>query len=192
MRVGRVLVAAIGLGMSLALLPASPAWACSCAGPDPATQITVDITDSAVAEADNPFGGGAGEDFGATVDLRGTGTTVIGATPALLEGMAIEEVPVLAMVLTDPNMEDSCGTPHPPAAGSDLEVQGVVLQEGGATFIYTGPCSGTFAVTSAPDPSAAPAASRRPLVAVAIGAGALLVVGLIAGGVMWRPNRDDA
>jgi hypothetical protein len=193
----RAVVAAIGLGMAVALVPASPAWACSCAAPDPSTQITLEITDSAVAEADNPFGG---EGMGATVDLRGGAASVIGDVPVLLEDADIESVPVFAAVLDDPNMQDSCGTPQRPEAGSDLEVTGTVMDEGAGTFIYSGPCSGSFAVLAGPGGGeSAPSGStpgpdegfgRGFLMPIAFAAGGLLMLGLVAGGVFWQPRRE--
>jgi hypothetical protein len=65
MRHARAAIAAIGLGTAVAFVPTAPAWACSCAGPDPATVVTLELTDAAVDDAPNPFGGG-----GTTVALR--------------------------------------------------------------------------------------------------------------------------
>lgn len=181
----------LGLGLAIALVPMGPARACSCAAaPDPVTIITLDITDSAVADAKNPFGGDDSGDFGRTVDLRGASLTVVGDTPELLADLEIDQVPVLAAVLEDPNMQDSCGTPHRPDPGVDLEVSGVAMAEGGQTFVYTGPCSGSFEVTAAAEPGAVPTAKRSPLVPVAVGVGGLLVVGLVVGGAFWQPRRD--
>lgn len=180
--------------MAVALIPAPPAGACSCAPPDPAAQITMEITDSGVARAENPFGGG--DDFGATVDLRGGALSVIGDVPELLAEADLDDVPVLASVLDDPNMGDSCNTPQRPEAGSDIEVTGTVTEEGGARFIWAGPCSGTFTVLAAPGQGEAaptpelPDDGGAPWVPIAMGAGGLLVVGLVAGGVLWRPRRD--
>ncbi|MEQ1787095.1 MAG: hypothetical protein ABL966_08595 [Acidimicrobiales bacterium] len=194
MRALRAATAAIGLGMAIALIPSTPAWACSCMAPDPSTQITIEITDSAVAKAANPFGGS--DDFGATVDLRGGAHSVIGEVPVLLADVEVESVPVLAAVLDDPNMSDSCGTPQRPAQGSDIEVTGTVMDEGNGTFIWAGPCSGSFAVLAGPDagfsaPSPPGDDDSSPLVPVAVGVGGLLVVALIAGGVLWRPRRES-
>jgi hypothetical protein len=177
--------------MAVALIPSTPAWACSCAPPDPATLITMEITDSVVADAANPFGGD--DSFGATVDLRGAAFAVVGATPALLDGVDLETVPVLAAVIEDPEMEDSCGTPHRPEAGSDIELSGVVSDEGLGTFIYTGACSGSLTVLAGPDPGfgeSSGSVDRSPWATVAVGVGVVLVVGLAAGGVLWRPRRD--
>jgi hypothetical protein len=185
------LVAAVGLGLAVALIPSTPAWACSCAGPDPATLINLEITDSAVADAPNPWGG-QDRESGATVDLRGVATTVIGEVPVLLDGVDLDTVPVLASVIEDPQMEDSCGTPHRPAAGSDIELTGVVSDEGEGTFIYTGACSGSLTVLAGPDPAFGSASEpgRSPWVAAAVGVGGVLVLALVAGGVFWRPQRE--
>ena len=175
-------MAAIGFGMAIALVPASPAWACSCGPPDPATQVTVEIADSAVRDAPTPFGGG-----GTTVDLRGAATTVIGPTPVLLDGLDLEEVPVLASVLAEPDVGNQCDIPIRPDAGSDLEVSGIVADEGGETIIYTGACTGELIVLAAPTPLPRERSSAVP---VAIGVAALLVVGLIAGGASWQSHSD--
>jgi hypothetical protein len=190
MRWGRGVVAAVGLGMAIALVPSTPAWACSCAGPDPATLITLEITDSAVADAPNPWGAEDSE-LRSTVDLRGEATSVIGAVPALLDGQELDTVPVLASVLEDPEMQDSCGTPQRPSAGSDLELTGVVSDEGDGTFIFTGACSGSLTVLAGPDPAfVSSGPGRSPWMTAAVVAGGALVVALVAGGVFWRPKRD--
>ena len=189
----RGLVAAVGLGMALAVIPTPPAQACSCAAVDPATQIELDIVDSEVAPADNPFG--ADDSFGRTVDLRGESVTVLSGEPGLLEGLAIEDVPVLASVIDDPNMQDSCGTPQRPAVGSDIELTGTAMDEGDGPFIFAGPCSGTFQVIAGPDPGTEVAASppgRGLLGTALIGVGAAGVLALVAGGALWQSRREDA
>jgi hypothetical protein len=189
----RGVVAAVALGMALAMIPNPPAHACSCAGVDPATQIELDIVDSEVAPADNPFGGD--DSFGSTVDLRGGSVTVLGGDPALLEGLAIEDVPVLATVIDDPNVQDSCGTPPRPAVGSDIELTGTAMDEGDGPFIFAGPCSGTFQVIAGPDPGTEVARSspgRGVLGTALIGVGAAGVLALVAGGALWQSRRDEA
>jgi hypothetical protein len=177
--------------MAVALVPSTPAWACSCEPPDPATVITVAITDSAVADAANPWGGA--DDLVGTVDLRGTATSVVGEVPVLLDGVDLDSVPVLAAVIEDPQMQDSCDTPHRPAAGSDLELTGVVSDEGDGAFIYTGACSGSLTVLAGPDPAFASSSGpgRSPWATAAVGAGGVVVLALVVGGAFWRPKRDD-
>ncbi len=194
MRLLRAALGALALAMALTLIPVPPAWACSCAAPDASLQVSLEITDSAVAPAENPWGGDGA--FGTTVDLRGVETTVLGDLPAALDGQVLDEVPILAAVLDDPNMQDSCGTPQRPAAGSDLEVTGVVNDEGAGPFIYTGPCSGSLTVLADPDPAFEEAlqssggSGRGPLTTVAVGAGVALLGALVVGGALWRPQRD--
>lgn len=167
-RLGGASVAAIALGMALALIPSTPAWACSCGEPDADSQVSVAITDSAVELTTSPW------DID-VVDLRGTSVALIGAAPPALDGLDVDSLRVLGAVLLDPGMQDSCDTPHPPEVGSDLRVDGVVLEEDGETFIYTGPCSGSFTVTAAPAPEPElPSPSRA--VPIAVGASALVAV----------------
>ena len=168
---------AVVLGLSLAVLPATPAWACSCGEADPAARISLAITDSAVEAVPNPWGGDPSDDSG-TVDLRGSAMEVLSEVPAALEGRDLEAVPVLAAVLRDPNMQDSCGTPQVPAVGSDLRVDGTVTDETGELIIYSGPCSGTFTVTAAPEVS--PPDDSASLALVAGGAAAAMVVAVLA------------
>ncbi|MDP1807151.1 MAG: hypothetical protein Q8K72_18385 [Acidimicrobiales bacterium] len=173
----RAAVAAVVLGMALAVIPASPAGACSCGEGDPASRISLVITNSEVSRVANPWGGEAGGDM-ATVDLRGASLEVLGTIPARLGDRDLAEVPVLAAVLLDPNMQDSCGTPQIPAVGSDLKVEATVIDDP-ELIIYSGPCSGTFTVTAAPAPEPE-LPDQSPVVPVAVGgAGVALVAVLV-------------
>ena len=113
----------------------------------------------------------------ATVDLRGSSLEVVGAIPRRLADRDLAQVPVLAAVLLDPNMQDSCGTPQIPAVGSDLKVEATVIDDP-ELMIYSGPCSGTFTVTAAPAPEPDPP-DRPPIVPVALGGAAAVVAVLV-------------
>lgn len=179
----RAAVAAVALGMALAVVPATPAGACSCGEGDPGSRISLAIADSEVIRVPNPWGGEDVGDF-ATVDLRGASLEVLGAIPAQLADRDLAEVPVLAAVLLDPNLQDSCGTPQIPPVGSDLEVDATVIDDP-ELMIYSGPCSGTFTVTAAPAPDPEPP-DRSPVVPVAVGGAAVAV----AAALVLRSRRS--
>ena len=176
---GVKVLAGVALALLFVVVPARPAHACSCGEPDAATAITVDITASRVETRPDD-----GNDFWAVVDLRGERTTVVGALPVLLAGVEIETVPVLSSVIADPSAAatDSCNTPRAPTAGTDLRVTGHASQDDGELVIWSGPCSGSFEVTSA-----APVAVVDPvpdanstMTTVLVGAGVVAVAGLVA------------
>lgn len=187
-----MVAAAVGAGVAIAVIPATPAWACSCGETDPAMQVTMAITDSRVAEVANPWGGG-GDSWDTTVDLRGASSSVIGAMPAALEGTDLAAVPVLASVIEDPDMEDSCNTPHRPDAGSDIELTGVLYDEGEGVFVYTGPCNGSFIVVAAPDEGygGGTGDGRGLLVPAVVGGVGVVALGLVGGRALAR-RRGDA
>lgn len=179
-------LAGLAFALLFVVVPARPAHACSCGEPDPTTAVTLDITASRVE-----IRPGDGDEIWGVVDLRGKDVAVVGAVPALLDGVAIDTVPVLSSVILDPSdgASDSCNTPRPPAAGADLRVTGHASQDDGGLVIWTGPCSGTFEVTAAPvavhlDNGVSGTSGRNAAhVAIAVGGVGLFALGV---GLVWR------